>query len=44
MIEVKPLFQLKASVDPPQVIEGPLGKRLFIPVSRSDCTHASGTP
>jgi hypothetical protein len=33
MIEVKALFQLKASVDPPQVIEGPLGKRLFIPVT-----------
>lgn len=33
MIEVKPLFQLKANVDPPQVIEGPLGKRLFIPVT-----------
>lgn len=33
MIEVRPLFQVKASVDPPQVIEGPLGKRLFIPVT-----------
>ena len=33
MIEVKPLFQLKANVDPPQTIEGPLGQRLFIPVT-----------
>lgn len=33
MIEVKPLFRLKAEVAPPQVIEGPLGKRLFIPVT-----------
>ena len=33
MIDFKPLFQLQASVDPPQVIEGPLGKRLFIPIT-----------
>jgi hypothetical protein len=33
MIEIKPLFQLKANVDPPQIIEGPLGQRLFIPVT-----------
>jgi len=33
MIELKPLFELKANVDPPQVIEGPLGHRLFIPVT-----------
>ncbi len=33
MIEVKPLFQLRANVDPPQVIEGPLGRRLFIPIT-----------
>lgn len=33
MIEVKPLFILKADVDPPQTIEGPLGKRLFIPIT-----------
>lgn len=33
MIETKPLFELKATVDSPQVIDGPLGKRLFIPVT-----------
>lgn len=33
MIEVKPLFQLRANVDPPQSIEGPLGRRLFIPIT-----------
>jgi len=33
MIETRPLFQLKAKVDAPQVIEGPLGRRLFIPVT-----------
>ncbi len=33
MIEVKPLFQLRANVDPPQVVEGPLGRRLFIPIT-----------
>lgn len=33
VIEVTPLFRLKANVDPPQVIEGPLGKRSFIPVT-----------
>ena len=33
MIEVKPLFQLRANVDPPQIIEGPLGQRLFIPIT-----------
>jgi len=33
MIEVKALFRLKANVDTPQVIDGPLGKRLFIPVT-----------
>lgn len=32
-IEGKPLFRLSADVEPPQVIEGPLGKRLFIPVT-----------
>lgn len=33
MIELKPLFQLKAQVAIPQMIDGPLGKRLFIPVT-----------
>ena len=33
MIETKALFRLKANVDAPQVIDGPLGKRLFIPVT-----------
>lgn len=33
MIEVRPLFELKANVAPPQVIAGPLGQRLFIPVT-----------
>lgn len=33
MIEFKPLFLLKANVDTPQVIDGPLGKRWFIPVT-----------
>jgi len=33
MIECKPLFQLKANVDAPQIIEGPLGKRFFIPIT-----------
>lgn len=33
MIELKPLFELLANVDPPQIIEGPLGQRLFIPVT-----------
>ncbi|HPM81577.1 MAG TPA: DUF3237 domain-containing protein [Candidatus Anammoximicrobium sp.] len=33
MIELKPLFELQASVDPPQTIDGPLGQRLFIPVT-----------
>jgi hypothetical protein len=33
MVDFKPLFQLRASVDPPQVIEGPLGKRLFVPIT-----------
>ena len=33
MIEVKALFRLQADVDAPQIIEGPLGKRLFIPVT-----------
>ncbi len=33
MIEVKALFLLKANVDTPQVIDGPLGKRWFIPVA-----------
>ncbi|MBS1186503.1 MAG: hypothetical protein H6R04_521 [Burkholderiaceae bacterium] len=33
MIEVTPLFRLQAKVDGPQIIEGPLGKRLFIPVT-----------
>jgi len=33
MIELKPLFELHANVDPPQIIEGPLGQRLFIPVT-----------
>jgi hypothetical protein len=33
MIELRPLFELEANVDPPQTIEGPLGKRLFIPVT-----------
>jgi len=33
MIEVSPLFQLKASVAQPQIIDGPLGKRLFIPIT-----------
>ncbi len=33
MIEVKALFVLKANVDAPQVIDGPLGKRWFIPVT-----------
>ncbi len=32
MIEMKALFRLKANVDTPQGIDGPLGKRLFIPV------------
>jgi hypothetical protein len=33
MIEVRPLFQLRANVDPPQIIDGPLGQRWFIPVT-----------
>ncbi len=33
MIELRPLFELHANVDPPQIIEGPLGQRLFIPVT-----------
>ncbi len=33
MIKLQPLFELKAHVDPPQIIEGPLGQRLFIPVT-----------
>lgn len=33
MIETKALFRLQADVDAPQVIDGPLGKRLFIPVT-----------
>lgn len=33
MIEIRALFRLQADVDPPQVIDGPLGKRLFIPVT-----------
>lgn len=33
MIEVKPLFHLHADVAAPQIIDGPLGKRLFIPVT-----------
>ncbi|MHB8900324.1 MAG: DUF3237 domain-containing protein [Thermoguttaceae bacterium] len=33
MIQLNPLFELRAAVDPPQVIEGPLGRRLFIPVT-----------
>lgn len=32
MIQVRPLFVLEANVDPPQVIDGPLGQRWFIPV------------
>lgn len=32
MIEVRPLFVLTANVDPPQVVDGPLGQRWFIPV------------
>jgi len=28
-----PLFQLEANVEPPQIVEGPLGRRLFIPVA-----------
>lgn len=32
MIEVKALFRLQAHVDSPQVVDGPLGKRWFIPV------------
>ena len=32
-ISVTPLFRLQAHVAPPQIIEGPLGKRLFIPVT-----------
>ncbi len=32
-IDVKPLFRLNAEVAPPQVIEGPLGRRLFIPIT-----------
>ena len=32
MIEVKPLFCLQATVATPQVVDGPLGKRWFIPV------------
>lgn len=31
--EVKPLFRLTADVAQPQIVEGPLGKRLFIPVT-----------
>lgn len=30
---MKPLFRLNAEVAPPQVIEGPLGRRLFIPIT-----------
>ena len=33
MIECKALFLLNANVDTPQVIDGPLGKRWFIPVT-----------
>ncbi len=33
MIEVQPLFELRANVDPPQTIDGPLGQRWFIPVT-----------
>lgn len=33
MIEVTPLFRLQANVAAPQVIDGPLGKRWFIPVT-----------
>jgi hypothetical protein len=32
-IDVKPLFRLTAEVATPQIVEGPLGKRLFIPVT-----------
>jgi hypothetical protein len=32
-IETQPLFKLKANVNPPQIIDGPLGKRLFIPIT-----------
>lgn len=33
MIEVKSLFLLQANVATPQVVDGPLGKRWFIPVT-----------
>lgn len=33
MIEVMSLFRLQANVDIPQVVDGPLGKRWFIPVT-----------
>ena len=33
MIKVEPLFLLMANVDTPQVIDGPLGTRWFIPVT-----------
>jgi len=32
-IETRSLFRLNAEVAPPQIVEGPLGKRLFIPVT-----------
>ena len=33
MIEIKSLFRLQANADTPQVIDGPLGKRWFIPIT-----------
>jgi hypothetical protein len=33
MIELRSLFELKATVDSPQIVDGPLGQRLFIPVT-----------
>lgn len=33
MLTLRPLFQLQATVEPPQTIDGPLGQRLFIPVT-----------
>jgi hypothetical protein len=32
-VDVKPLFRLNADVAQPQIVEGPLGKRLFIPIT-----------
>jgi hypothetical protein len=33
MIELRTLFRLQADVHPPQTIAGPLGRRLFIPIT-----------